>query len=343
MAETPFTPWSAQASPALDDDSQRAQDYLAANGGNELASRTPGEVRAWFTEHFGSFDFDDPPPVGAVEDRTVTLTHWRDGDDGNGGETVDLALRLYTPSAAPDGPLPAYIHCHAGAYVAGDLDLLDSFCRLMCEGAGCLVVSVDYRRAPEAKFPLPIEDCYAAVAWLADQAGDLNIDPARIAIGGDSSGGTLATVTCRLARDRDGPAISHQLLWYPGVGSLGETESERLFGDGYFPQNSLVKWSMSQYLNDLSEAPDTRVQPIRLEDMAGLPPAFIMTAGYDGRRDANLQYAERLRDAGVPTEFWCADSTIHGFLFMLGGLSAGRAAADFSAAHLRRVFHGTAA
>jgi acetyl esterase len=326
-----FRAWGVGHTPTPDPESQEIQDYLDSVGGNELGRRTPGEVRDWFSTHFGRFDMDPKPPVGSSEDITIPVSH--------SGESLDIGARVYRPSAAGEGPLPAYVHCHAGAMVAGDLDLLDSFCRLMCEHAGCVVVSLDYRRAPEAKYPLPLEDCYGATAWISDNAAALDIDAARIAVGGDSSGGTLATVTCRLARDRAGPAICRQLLWYPGVGSLGPTESEALFGDNYFPQNALVRWSMQHYLPDDADPTDSHIQPIRLEDMSGLPPAFVMTAGYDGRRDPNLQYAERLRDAGVPTDFYCVDSTIHGFLFLLGGLSVGREAALFSARYLRDAFN----
>ncbi len=324
--------WAARNTPALDADSQKVQDYLLAAYGNSLGSNSPEFARQWFREHFGRFDMAEKPPVGAIENITIAVSQ--------SGETVDLAMRLYRPSNAGDLPLPAYLHCHAGAMVAGDLDLLDSFCRILCEGAQCLVAAVDYRRAPEAKFPLPLEDCYGALTWLAENAAALGIDPARLAIGGDSSGGTLATATTQLARDRGGPALCHQLLWYPGVGSLGPTQSEIDFGADYFPQTALGKWSMMHYLPEGSDVTNPLVQPIRLKDMAGLPSTFIMTAGFDGRRDANLDYAERLRDAGVPTEFYCLDSTLHGFLFLLGGIAVARQAAAFSAAYLKDVYRG---
>ena len=322
--------WQAGNTPEPDPDSQVVQAHLVEADGNSLGSNSPEFARQWFKDHFGRFDLAEKPPVGVVEDITITLAH--------SGETVDLGMRLYRPSGPIDQLLPVYLHCHAGAMVAGDLDLLDSFCRIMCEGARCLVAAVDYRRAPEAKFPLPLEDCYGALAWLAENAAALNIDPPRLAIGGDSSGGTLATVTAQLARDRGGPALCHQLLWYPGVGSLGPTQSETDFGADFFPQTALGKWSMMHYLPEGGDPTDPLVQPILLENMAGLPPAFIMSAGFDGRRDANLQYAERLRDAGVPTEFFCLDSTLHGFLFLLGGIPVARQAADFSAAYLAAVF-----
>ncbi len=322
--------WQARNTPAPAPDSQKVQDHLVAAEGASLGDKSPEFARRWFQDHFGRFDMAEKPPVGQVEDTVITVRH-------SGGE-AELGMRLYRPKGAGAEPLPAYLHCHAGAYVAGDLDLLDSFCRIMCEGARCLVAAVDYRRAPEAKFPLPLEDCYSALTWLADNAATLGIDPARLAIGGDSSGGTLATATCQLVRDRGAPDLCHQLLWYPGVGSLGPTESETAFGADYFPQTKLGKWSMMNYLPAGADPTNPLVQPILLDDMAGLPPAFIMTAGFDGRRDANLQYAERLRDAGVPTEFYCLDSTLHGFLFLLGGISVARQAADFSAAYLAKVF-----
>ena len=224
-----------------------------------------------------------------------------------------------------------------GGYVFGDLEINDDFCRLLCRDAGVLVLAVDYRRAPEHKFPTALEDCYAATMWASQNAASLGADASRMAVAGDSSGGAMATIVCQLARLRGGPAICHQFLWYPGVGSAGPSESAEKYGSGYFLQNDLMQWSMKHYLNAPEEMTDHRVQALRFEDKSGLPPAYLMTAGFDPRRDDNRIYAEQLRAAGVPVTFSCIESTIHGFLFMLGGIAVAREAAAESTDYVRRV------
>lgn len=311
----------------LDPQSSEVLSKLDGPGIPTISDMSPPQARQWMESFMADMALDPPPGVAAVEDLTAP---------GPAGRTVPV--RLYRPRDAGGGALPMMVYFHAGGYVFGSLDGLDSFCRLMTRETGCLVLSVDYRLAPEHKFPAPLEDAYAATLWASECAADLGADPDRLAVAGDSSGGTIATVVCQLARERGGPAIRHQMLWYPGTGSLGETASSRELGDGYFLTNGLMKWSMGHYLNDMSELTDPRVQPIRLDDMSGLPPAFIMTAGFDPRRDDNRKYAELLNAAGVPTEFRCLDSTIHGFMFMLSGIDVAVEAAKESAVYLRDVF-----
>ena len=314
----------------LDQQSTEVLAMLDGPGVPQVADMSAPEARRWMADFMDRMSLDPPPEVAAVENLQAT------GPADEAGSTVPV--RLYRPSDSGDGPLPIMVYFHAGGYVFGSLDGLDSFCRLMCHETRCLVLSVDYRLAPEHKFPVPLEDAYAATKWASDNAAQLGADPSRLAVAGDSSGGTIATVVCRLARDRGGPAICHQMLWYPGTGSLGDTESARALGEGYFLTNRLMKWSMGHYLNDMAELTDSLVQPIRLDDMRGLPPAYILTAGFDPRRDDNRKYAELLNAAGVATEFRCLDSTIHGFMFMLRGIDPAVDAAKESAAYLRDVF-----
>ncbi len=317
----------ARATPEPDGDTRALLDDFNAEGAGALAQGSPEDVRAWMARMVERYALDPKPEVAAIEELRIP------GPADEPG--VRIAVRLYRPRPKSGGRLPIMVFCHAGGYVFGDLETLDGFCRLMAAEGGCIVMAVDYRRAPEHRFPVPLEDCYAATLWASEHAAEIGADPDRLAVGGDSSGGTMATVTCQLAKLRGKPKIRHQLLWYPGVGSAGPSDSAERYGTGYFLENDLMMWSMKHYLTSKEEMMDHRVQPIRFEDLSGLPPTFLMTAGYDPRRDDNLVYAERLRDAGVPITFRCVESTIHGFLFMLGGIQVAREAAMESARYIR--------
>ena len=311
----------------LDSQSTRVLARLDGPGVPQCADMTPVEARKWMNAFMADMALDPAPEVGAIEMLEAT-----------GPEPGSIVpVRLYRPKIPVVGALPIMVFFHAGGYVFGTLDGHDSFCRLMTREAGCLVASVDYRLAPEAKFPAAREDAYAANCWIARNAAAIGADPARIAVAGNSSGGTLATSVAALARERGGPAICQQMLWYPGVGSAGDTESMKQLSEGYFLTARLTKWSMGHYLNDPSELENPLIQPLRRDDLSGLPPMFLMTAGFDPRRDDNKIYADRLAAAGVPTEFRRLD-TIHGFMFMLAGIPAAVDAAVESAHFLRDVF-----
>ena len=314
----------------LDPDSTKILARLDGPGIPQCADMTPVEARQWMSAFMADMQLDPLPEVAAVEMLAATGLE--------PGSTVPV--RLYRPKESGANALPIMIFFHAGGYVFGDLDGMESFCRLMCREAGCLVASVDYRLAPEAKFPAAHEDAYAATSWIAENAAAIGADPARIAVAGNSSGGTLAISVAALARMRGGPAICQQMLWYPGVGSAGDTESMKQLSEGYFLTARLMKWSMGHYLNDPSELENPLIQPLRREDLAGLPPMFLMTAGFDPRRDDNQIYADKLAAAGVLTEFRRLDS-IHGFMFMLAGISAAVEAAIESAHYMRDAFART--
>jgi acetyl esterase len=320
--------FTVRASDRPDDDTRALLRELYDRGGGELAALSVAQARAWWDREFEALALSPLPELGAIEPQTIDV-------DG-----ARIGARLYRPAEGRAKHLPMLVFYHAGGYVFGTLETMDSFCRLMTAGAGCLVLAVDYRRAPEHKFPVPLEDCYQATLWAWKNAERLGADPDRIAVGGDSSGGTMATVICHLARQRGAPEICHQFLWYPGVGSAGPSQSAKQYATGYFLENDLAIWSMKHYLNDMSELTDPRVQPIRFENFEGLPPAYLMTAGFDPRRDDNARYAERLSAAGVPVSFVCIETTIHGFLFMLNGIRAAREAAAQSAEYARAAFAG---
>ncbi|HVZ24170.1 MAG TPA: alpha/beta hydrolase [Vicinamibacterales bacterium] len=270
-------------------------------------------------------------PVHRVEDRTIPTPA--------GG----VGIRTYwpRPSAAP---LPLVLQFHGGGFVLCDLDTHDALARHYCRHADAIVVSVDYRLAPEHKFPAAVDDSYAALCWVAEHAGELGGDPTRIAVTGDSAGGNLAAVVCQLARDRRGPAVAFQALVYPNV-ELGAAEAEfpsrREFGGGeYFLSTRDMAWFTSLYLNDAAtEVRDPRASPLRAADLRGLPPALVLTAGCDPLRDEGRAYADRLAAAGVPVEYRCYEGAIHVFLSFASVIPAGDEARSFVAGRLRAALH----
>ncbi len=258
-------------------------------------------------------------PMAAVEDRRVPV-------DG-----AEIGVRLYTPAGA--APFSGLVFFHGGGWVAGDLDTMDRVCRNVAHGAGCVVASVDYRRAPEHRFPVAAEDCYAATAWVAANAGALGIDPARLAVGGDSAGGNLAAVISLMARDRGGPAIAFQLMIYPVTDCSFDTPSYHDCADGFGLTRAMMEWFWEQYVPAAAERPHPYASPLRAEHHRGLPPALVQVAGYDPLRDEGRAYADRLRAAGVATEFRCYDGLVHGYLQMVTiAAAASDATADAIAA-----------
>ncbi len=237
-----------------------------------------------------------------------------------------LRVRLYDPldsSASASRPGPALIFFHGGGFVQGDLDTIDSPCRSLANASKCLVVSVDYRLSPEHKFPAAVEDAYQATSWAAEQSAELGIDPARIAVGGDSAGGNLAIVTALLARDRCGPRIAFQVLIYPVSNHSFDTPSYRECADGYGLNREAMEYYWNQYLARPEDGQNPLASPL-LADLQGLPPALVITAEYDPLRDEGEALADRLREAGVEVEARRYDGQIHGFFTMAGLLDASR-------------------
>ncbi len=316
-----------KAERTLDPQTARVLADLEGPSVRPIADMTPDEARTHIEAFVGKWDLDPKPAVGAIEDFAIP------GPDGG-----SIQARLYRAGGpAPPGGLPLIVFFHAGGYVFGSLGTHDSLCRLMAAESGCMMLSVGYRRAPEHKFPAAHEDCYAATCWAAENAAALGADAARIAVGGDSSGGTLAIAVCQLAHARGGPPIAYQLLWYPGTAGGPQTESMRTLSEGYFLTAGLMKWSMGHYLNDIAELDNPLIAPMRLADVSILPPTWLMTAGFDPRRDDNAAFVQRLAAAGVAAHYRVIDSTIHGFMFMLGGIDRAVQGARQSAAHARAV------
>jgi acetyl esterase len=230
------------------------------------------------------------------------------------GPAGTIPARLYAASAARN--LPVLVYFHGGGWVIGDLDSHDDLCRRLAVESGCLVIAVDYRLAPEHKFPAAPDDAFAATRWIAANAAKLGGDAARLAVAGDSAGGNLATVVCILARDGGGPAIKFQLLIYPAVTHDFTSPSCRAHGTGYILTLAGMQWFWNHYLRMPSDALDLRAAPIRAPSLKGLPPAHIVIAEFDVLRDEGEDYARALDLAGVPTTMVRYDGMIHAFATM---------------------------
>lgn len=263
-------------------------------------------------------------PVAKVEDRTIP------------GLAGQIPIRIYTP--AGQGPFGALLFYHGGGWVIGTLDGSDAVCRTLANGAGCVVLSVDYRMAPEDLFPAAADDCYAAVTWVADNAAQLNIDRRRIAVSGVSAGGNLAAVVALMARDQGGPAIAHQLLVVPVTDYNFETPSYSENADGPQLTRDSMRWFWKLYAPDEERARHPYASPLRAESLSGLPPAHVLTAQYDPLRDEGKAYADRLRSAGVPVTYTSYEGMTHGFFGMFAGVDRARAAVQDACTELKQVF-----
>ncbi|MER5704325.1 alpha/beta hydrolase [Micromonospora sp. NPDC002296] len=253
-------------------------------------------------------------------------------DDVVPGPAGDLPIRVHRP--AGPGRLPTLIYFFGGGWTLGSVDTADGICRRLANAAGCQVVTVGYRLAPEHPFPAAVHDCHAAVRRLAGHADEFGVDPDRLAVGGDSAGGNLAAAVTLLARDEGGPALAAQLLVYPNTDQRRRDEPAGEQDPLLFNRHS-VAWYRGHYLPDPATAEDPLASPLLAEDLTGLPPALVVTAEYDPLRDEGERYASRLREAGVPVELARYDGMIHGFFAMPGAFDAGRRAQDRAAAFLR--------
>lgn len=247
-----------------------------------------------------------------------------------------LDARVYRPSEKSG--LPILVFFHGGGFTVGSLDSHDSVCRALCVEAHCLVLSVDYRLAPEHKYPAAVEDAWAATCWAVNNARTLGGDPDRVAVGGDSAGGNLAAVVCLMAREANDPQLSYQLLIYPGIDMTCSLPSHTAFADGYRLTRELITWFYQAYFSTDDDVTHWQASPINAHSLAGLPPAYILSAGYDPLQDENKSYAYKLEGAGVPVTYRHYDDMIHGFYTMPGALDRAREAISDSARALRAAF-----
>jgi acetyl esterase len=221
-----------------------------------------------------------------------------------------------TTSAASEHAQPVLVYFHGGGWVIGDLETHDTLCRELALHSGCVVISVDYRLAPEHRFPGAVDDCIAATRWIHSHAAELKVDAGRLAVGGDSAGGNLAAVVALTARDAGDLPIAFQLLIYPATDMRCTAPSHETNGQGYLLTRDTIKYFHDHYITDPAHDLDWRSSPLLREDLGGLPPAFVLTAGYDPLRDEGLMYAQRLSEAGNRATSVCFDRQIHGFITM---------------------------
>ena len=273
--------------------------------------------------------------VAEIIDRTVPGPH---------GE---IPIRIYYPhrkSGADDDSgeentaRPGLLYFHGGGWVLGTLEGTDAICKAVANRAACVVVSVDYRLAPEHKFPIPLDDCFAATTWVAGHGDEIGIDSARIAVGGDSAGGNIATAVAMRARDEKGPTLCLQLLVYPVTNHDFSTPSYAANGNGYLLTTDMMKWFWDHYLRSDSDGQNPLASPLKATDLSNLPPALVITAEFDPLRDEGEAYAAALRDAGVAVTHTRYPGMIHAFWQMLAVFEAASTAADQAAEELRKAF-----
>jgi acetyl esterase len=257
------------------------------------------------------------------------------------GPAGPIPVRIYVPAGS--GPKPALVYFHGGGWARGSLQTHDILCRALANGGACIVVSVDYRMAPEHTFPAAIEDSLAATRWVAEHAEQIGIDPTRLAVGGDSAGGNLAAAVALVLRDEGRPALVHQLLIYPVTDYNFETRSYLDNAEGYNLTREAMRFYWRLYLRDESDADDQRASPLRARHFANLPSAFVITAEYDPLRDEGHAYADRLRAGGTPTVYREYAGMIHGFVTSAGVLDQGKQAIRDASAALREAFSGATA
>jgi acetyl esterase len=265
------------------------------------------------------------PKVAKVEDRTIP---------GPGGA---LRARIITPDGAGTGPRPILVYFHGGGWVLGSIETHEAIGRAVANASGVTVVSIDYRRAPEHRFPAAAEDAYASTVWVAAHAGEIGGDAGRIAVGGDSAGGNLAAVACLMARDRGGPHIAFQILLYPIADYNLHNSSYRHCAEGYFLTRAEMAWYWDHYVEKLDDRWHPHASPCRANDLRGLPSALVITAEYDVLRDEGEAYASQLQSADVPVKLKRYDGMIHGFVRRYPFFDQGKSAIDTIAKELRQA------
>jgi acetyl esterase len=292
----------------------------------EFHTLAPARAREIFEDTAAALNIR-PEDVHRSEDRLI---------EGAGG---DIPIRIYTPHEPAEGEKPPIlVFYHGGGFVIGSLDSYDSLCRALANRAACIVVSVDYRLAPEHKFPAAVDDALEAYQWIADHASELDGDVARMAIAGDSAGGNVAAVTAIGIRDEGDIAPLLQILIYPVTDGTPETPSHHEFAEGRLLTRGNILWFYGHYMTNPEDAKNPRFAPLLAEDLTGLAPALVIVAGHDPLRDEGIAYAERLRQAGVVVELSNYEGMVHGFLSFADAVDQGKAAIEQVAAALRTAF-----
>jgi acetyl esterase len=300
-------------------------DFLVEKGVPATHTLPYTEARRLYRER-RAFTQPEPAQVAQVRDLSAEGPHG------------PIPLRCYRPLGSDAAAaLPVLVYYHGGGWTIGDLDTHDTLCRELCNLSGCAVVAVDYRMGPEHRFPAAVDDALAAVRWVRAQAGALQLDASRLAVGGDSAGGNLAAVVSIATRDAGDPPIAFQLLIYPATDMRGGFASLVTNGEGYVLTRESITYFHDHYIDDPKHDLDWRASPLLRSDLKGLPPALVLTAGYDPLRDEGLAYAEALTQAGNRATYVCFERQIHGFVPMGRIFDEANAAVGLCAAELRRT------
>jgi len=307
---------------SIDPKAKDLLEMMRKMGMRPLSGMSPEEARQMILSTMG----ETPPtkPIASVSDRMIP------------GPAGDLPVRIYTPHGTV--PFPLLVFFHGGGFVLGDLNTHDHICRNLCAGANCVVMSVEYRLAPENKFPAATDDVLAAARWAAEFAPDIGGDPGRIVVSGDSAGGNLSAVTALRIRDEGGPSLCGQLLIYPATDYFKPGTPSLRENSGYLITIEDMIWFLEHYLNDESEANHPYAFPMRAEDVSNLPPALVITAEYDPLRDEGELYADRLKSSGVAVTLIRYDGMIHGFFNFIGVLHQAQEALDDACSWLKDLF-----
>ena len=296
-----------------------------ADGQPKVETLSPTDARQQYRDTRGAVT-PDPQDVALARDITVP------------GPAGDIPVRYYRPMGSEEGErLPVLVYFHGGGWVIGDIESHDVICRMAANEGRFAVFSVDYRLAPEHKYPAAVEDAFAVVEWASYGAAGLAIDKNRIAVAGDSAGGTLSAVCTLLAREA-GIDLTYQALIYPATEMTHNFESHQLFAEGYLLTADSQVWFLDHYFNTEEEKLDWRASPILAEDLSGLPPAYVLTCGYDPLRDEGQAYAERLAEAGVPVDHRCFEGQIHAFITMGKVIDEANEAVADMALHVKKAF-----
>ena len=315
---------------ALDPQAKALIDQMTAAGQPPIHTMTPEAARQMYEMTSPMLDAQGVEVAGQ-EDRKIP------------GPSGEIPIRIYSPLEANGGPLPLMVFFHGGGFVVGSINTHNVTCKLLANACGCKLISVDYRMAPGSKFPIPVLDCWAATQWAAENAAELGADASRLAVAGDSAGGNLAAVMTQIARQEGGPSIAYQMLIYPVTDTGNDTESRNEFATGYFLEKAGMDWFHDQYTSSETDWADFRCSPLKAEDFSGLPPAHVVTAGFDPLRDEGIAYADKLKAAGVPTTHINYEGMIHGFFNMTGVIDEARRAISTAGEEFKRVLGGVPA
>lgn len=309
----------------LDPDAQLVLDMMRAAGRPAFETLSPAEARQAYAASRKVLQ-PEPEPVAEVRDASVPGPHGA------------VPVRLYRPRGSEAGDvLPALVYYHGGGWLLGGLDSHDGVCRRFANAARCRVISVDYRMAPEHKFPAAVDDCAAATRWVVDRAAELGVDPARVAVGGDSAGGNLAAVMALMARDGSLPPLVFQLLIYPATDMLMTSVSARTVTEGVPLTSSTMRWFIDHYVRDGQDARDWRASPLRAADLSGTAQALVLTCSYDPLCDEGIAYARRLEQEGVRVAHLHLSDQAHGFVSMGRIIRASDVAIDAMSAVLGKA------